>query len=75
MKSKRRPREIAARTGSPVHTVFTPGRCLVVIAKLIATASAKRERNSTALPGTVFASCRKTFTLRLCAAITGGNDE
>ena len=75
MKPKREPEAISARTGSPVTTVFTPGRCFAVLAKLIATASAKRERNSTARPGIVFASWRQILTLRLRAASTGGSDE
>ena len=75
MKSNLLPSVIAARTGSPVRTVFTSFRYRDVMSKLIATVSAKRERNSTALPGTVFASWRKTFTLHIRAARTGGNDE
>ena len=37
MKSNRRPFAIPSRTGSPVRTVFTPGRYSAVMSKLIAT--------------------------------------
>ena len=56
MKSNLRPEAMSARTGSPVRTVSHPGRCAAVTSKLVATFFAKRDRNSTARPGMVFAS-------------------
>ena len=75
MKSKRFPEAMSARTGRPVFTVSLPGRYFAVTSKLIATFLAKRERNSTARPGTVFASWRTTGTPRPFAARTGGSEE
>ena len=63
------------RIGSPVWTVLARGRYFAVSEKLVATTLAKRERNSTALPGTVFASWRTTGTEQADAASTGGSEE